>query len=285
MQLIVTRMHIECHCIREHNNNIFPVAFWNLEQPNYRTSRSPFAISRGFHIIYLQCWVKRMWFWPTNKLSNGIMTRQDLGATDWILWDFISGHLIHLHLVYIYCHSQNMIAIVTVRPNLILGRQYLFSPHIGPSLFIFWENMTCYSKKYPFSIALNLGFKIFVKGKNRSSNFLSREPPIGWWKKTFIGQFVGEKSWNMSGSSRNQAVAAWWQKIGWKPFCGRRIMNTQPKSQRVVGNSWNKYISNVNLSLEIYETNISEVNLSLKNHEINRLKVRFSSKNHETSIS
>jgi hypothetical protein len=33
-----------------------PVAFWNLEQPSDRTSRSPSAISRGFGLTYLRHW-------------------------------------------------------------------------------------------------------------------------------------------------------------------------------------------------------------------------------------
>jgi hypothetical protein len=49
--------------------------------------------------------------------------------------------------VYIYRHKQNMIAIVAVRPNVLLGRQYLFCPQIKPFIFIFWENMTYCSKK------------------------------------------------------------------------------------------------------------------------------------------
>jgi hypothetical protein len=71
-----------------------------------------------------------------------IITRWDLDATDRILCYFISGHLMHLHLVYIYRNNQNMIAIVAVRPNAILGRQSLFSPQIEPFLFVFWQNMT-----------------------------------------------------------------------------------------------------------------------------------------------
>jgi hypothetical protein len=46
-----------------------------------------------------------------------------------------------------------MAAIVAVRVNVIFGRQYLFSRQIEPSIFIFWENMTDFSIKYPFSIA------------------------------------------------------------------------------------------------------------------------------------
>jgi hypothetical protein len=65
------------------------------------------------------------------------MARRGLDATYRILWDFISGHLMHFHLVYLYRRNQNMIAVVAVRPNVILGRQYLFSPRIEPIVFIF----------------------------------------------------------------------------------------------------------------------------------------------------
>jgi hypothetical protein len=54
------------------------------------------------------------------------MTRQDLNATERILWDFISGYSMHRAQVYIYRNNQNLIAIVAVRPNVILSRQYLF---------------------------------------------------------------------------------------------------------------------------------------------------------------
>jgi hypothetical protein len=39
--------------------------------------------------------------------------------------------------VYIYRINKSMIAIVAVRPNVILGRQYLFSPQKELSVFIF----------------------------------------------------------------------------------------------------------------------------------------------------
>jgi hypothetical protein len=59
------------------------------------------------------------------------------------------------HEVYIYYHKQNTIAIVAVRLSIILGREYLFSPQIEPSVFIFWENLTCCSKTIPFLLRLN----------------------------------------------------------------------------------------------------------------------------------
>jgi hypothetical protein len=40
--------------------------------------------------------------------------------------------------------------------------------------------MTCYSTKYPVSTAFKLRFKeIFARRRNGSSNFLSRQPPVG----------------------------------------------------------------------------------------------------------
>jgi hypothetical protein len=81
----------------------------------------------------------------------------------------------HFHLVYIYRKNQNMIALVAVRPNGALGRQYLSSPQTEPSIFTLWENMTDCRKRYPFSTVFKLRFKeIFTKGENRSSNFFSR---------------------------------------------------------------------------------------------------------------
>jgi hypothetical protein len=58
-----------------------------------------------------------------------------------------------------------MIAIVVVRPNIIFGREYLFSPHIELFLFIFWQNTTYYSKESPFFNVFKSGSKeVFVKG-------------------------------------------------------------------------------------------------------------------------
>jgi hypothetical protein len=65
------------------------------------------------------------------------MTRRDLNEADRILWDFIFGHLMHLSLIYIYHNNQNMITIVAVRPNDIIGWQYLFSGQIEPLVFFF----------------------------------------------------------------------------------------------------------------------------------------------------
>jgi hypothetical protein len=66
----------------------------------------------------------------------------------------------------IHRSNQNMIAIVVVRPNVILGRQDLFSPQIELSVCLFWENMTYYRKNYPFSPTFKLcSNKLFAKGK------------------------------------------------------------------------------------------------------------------------
>jgi hypothetical protein len=56
--------------------------------------------------------------------------------------------------------------IVAVRPNVILGREYLFSLRIEASVFFFWKTMPYYNKKYRFSTALKLCLKeIFTKRK------------------------------------------------------------------------------------------------------------------------
>jgi hypothetical protein len=79
----------------------------------------------------------------------------------------------------IYHNKQSMIAIVAVRLNVILGRQYPFAPQIEPSVLIFWENMTYCSKKHLFSITFKLYFKeVFAKGKTGSSKFSQGQPTI-----------------------------------------------------------------------------------------------------------
>jgi hypothetical protein len=92
-------------------------------------------------------------------------------GTDWILWGFIYGRWMHLRLVSIYRNHQNIIVIVAVRPNLILGRQHHLSPQIESSVFIFWRNMIYYSENYPFSIAFTSCFQeMFAKGQGVSNN-------------------------------------------------------------------------------------------------------------------
>jgi hypothetical protein len=59
-----------------------------------------------------------------------------------------------------------MIAIVAVGPKVILGQQYLFSPHIEPSVFFFWENMTYGSKNIPFLPHLNYALEKYLQEEN-----------------------------------------------------------------------------------------------------------------------
>jgi hypothetical protein len=92
-----------------------------------------------------------------------IITRRDLDATDRILEDFISGHLMLLHLVVIYRKNQNTVAIVVVRPNVILGRQYLFPPQIEPSIIIVSQNITYCKKRSPFLWSFNLLFQRYLQ--------------------------------------------------------------------------------------------------------------------------
>jgi hypothetical protein len=113
------------------------------------------------------------------------MKRRDLDATSRILRDFISGHLMHLHLVHIYRYNQNMIANVAVRLNVILGQEYLFSPQIKPTIIIVWQNITYCSKKRPFLLSFNLPLQRYLQKKKQVEQFLReaaayrREAPIG----------------------------------------------------------------------------------------------------------
>jgi hypothetical protein len=72
----------------------------------------------------------------------------------------------HRHLVYIYRNNQNMTAIGAVRPNVILGQQYLCSPEIETSIFISCQNLEHCRKSILFLLGLNHIFKeIFAKEK------------------------------------------------------------------------------------------------------------------------
>jgi hypothetical protein len=91
--------------------------------------------------------------------------------------------------VDMYRHKQNSSGIVAVQPNGILGRQYLFSPHIEPSIVIVWQNITYCSKKEPFSIEFHSVLtEIFAKGNNKSSNFFSRQPLVGPLRRQAAGE-------------------------------------------------------------------------------------------------
>jgi hypothetical protein len=57
LRLVIARMHIECHCVRERNNNIFPRCILESGTTNHRISRSLSAISRGFGLINVRYWV------------------------------------------------------------------------------------------------------------------------------------------------------------------------------------------------------------------------------------
>jgi hypothetical protein len=118
------------------------------------------------------------------------MTRRDLDATDRILWDFISGHWIHLHLVYIYRHNQNMIGIIAVRPNVILGWESLFSPPRAPSVFFSGKIWHIETKSVPFLLLLNHGLKRCLWKEKQVEQFLIETAAYrrkaltgGWWTR------------------------------------------------------------------------------------------------------
>jgi hypothetical protein len=91
------------------------------------------------------------------------VTRRDLDAAHQILWDFISGHWMHLHLVDIYRHNQNVIAVVAIRSNIILDRQYLFAPRIEPSAFFSGKIWYIVAKSIPFLLCLNYVLKTYLQ--------------------------------------------------------------------------------------------------------------------------
>jgi hypothetical protein len=78
-----------------------------------------------------------------------------------------------------------MISVVAVRPNVILGRHYPFSPQIELSIFIFSQNIIDWSKTHPFSIAFKLCFKdMFAKGKYVEQLLIKR---AAHWRGAPIG--------------------------------------------------------------------------------------------------
>jgi hypothetical protein len=74
--------------------------------------------------------------------------------------------------VYIYPNKQNMIAIVAVRPNIILGRQDLFSSQKGPTIFIFEQIMPYSSKNILFRLRFNYGLKRYSQ-KEKTGRVIS----------------------------------------------------------------------------------------------------------------
>jgi hypothetical protein len=174
MELIIARMHIECHSVRERNNNIFLRRILKsraTKRPNFKEQICHFSCIL-YHLSAILS-IMNLILTDESIFIEYNRARRDLNGTDRIVWDFISGHLMPHHLVYIYRHNRNMIAVVAVRPNVILGQQYLSSPQIEPSIFVFWENLTYCSKKYSFSISFKLyQTRRFAKGKSTPSNFL-----------------------------------------------------------------------------------------------------------------
>jgi hypothetical protein len=68
-----------------------------------------------------------------------------------------------------------MIAIIAVRPNVILGRQDLSSPQIKSYVFLFWDNMTSYGKNYSISLAFELRSKeICAKAKKQIEQLMMK---------------------------------------------------------------------------------------------------------------
>jgi hypothetical protein len=101
MGLIIARMHTECHYVRECNNHIFPSSHLGISN-NQTTERQRAHLLFLVGLVSLISPIEYREFdsnWRMNNFFNIIMTRRDLDATDRILWDFISGHLMHLRLI------------------------------------------------------------------------------------------------------------------------------------------------------------------------------------------
>jgi hypothetical protein len=74
--------------------------------------------------------------------------------------------------VYIYRHNQNVIGLVAVQPDVILGRQFLFSPQIESYVFIFCKNMTYCNKSIPFLLPLNYVLRRYLQ-RNKTGRAIS----------------------------------------------------------------------------------------------------------------
>jgi hypothetical protein len=148
----------------------------NTKLPKVQGAHLPFLVG----LVSFICDIEYNEFdtnWRINNWFNIIMTRRDLDATDRILCDFISGHLMHLHRIG---RSDTRSTSIVINKTWSLSSQFgrtLFSATVPffsadrTVYFIFWENMTHSSQKYTFSTAFKLRFRdIFAKWKNKSSN-------------------------------------------------------------------------------------------------------------------
>jgi hypothetical protein len=99
----VPEMHKECHYIQERKSNIFRRRILKsraVKRPNFR---EPVG-----HLPWVRSHICGIWNilqgtfdsnWWIKNMSNIEIICRDLCATDGLSWDFISGHLMHLHLL------------------------------------------------------------------------------------------------------------------------------------------------------------------------------------------
>jgi hypothetical protein len=89
----------------------------------------------------------------TSPTPQGVSRNCTLSVRDLVLAGNSDGSAIPFHTWIM--HRTNMIAIVAVQPNVILGRQYVLSQQIEPDVFALWQNITYSGKNIPFLLSLN----------------------------------------------------------------------------------------------------------------------------------
>jgi hypothetical protein len=77
-------------------------------------------------------------YWGASNVSNIIMTYRALDVTDRILWDFLSGHLMHLQLIV---HSDRR------STSFVLIKTWSLSSWVGPMLFSVNHIFLCHEQK------------------------------------------------------------------------------------------------------------------------------------------
>jgi hypothetical protein len=146
MGLIITRIHIECHCGRQRNNNIFPRRILESRPAKSQKFKEPV------------CQFSRIWFYLSVILSITNLTLTGKSRI-YLIWSwraeiwmrqigfceiFISGHIMHLHLIVRSDPRSTSIGIIKTWSLSLRFGQTLFSvDHIvlshewKDSIFIF----------------------------------------------------------------------------------------------------------------------------------------------------
>jgi hypothetical protein len=116
--------------------------------------------------------------WQINNLSNIIMIRRYLDATERILWDFISGHLMHPHLIVPLDPRSVLIVTIKTWPlsswlsRTLFSVDRIFFSADRTNCFYFLGKYGILYQKHPFSVTFQFGLKeIVTRERNISRNF------------------------------------------------------------------------------------------------------------------